>query len=316
MAYFNVHHERQDEFTVSFLPDGATTGRELPVRKSARVRVGLSQGAATVAVLDGELPVKITPTASALAGGAASRAHEVEVKKGEELTFADAGGEPILAKLTPEPFDQWNQERSDYERRYSADSSYSSYPYYGRGDLNYYGAWYVVPGGLLWQPYGAGYGWSPFANGAWAWYPGAGYTWVSAYPWGWLPYRYGSWMFVPGWGWGWMPGASWNSWVTVPVVLHAPVGYVAPAVPAIQGPRHPTVPVTLAPLSPLQGAGAGSGSARTEAPVRVMERSQPPVVRVPMGSRPAMTNPGPAHAAGTSRAAASAHGAAAGHATH
>ena len=99
----------------------------------------LSQGA-TVAVLNGELPIKI-------GGAAPAKAHVIELKKGEELTFTESGSEPIVAALLPEQYDQWDGERSDYEQRYAADSSYSSYPYYGRGDLNYYGAWYAAPGG-------------------------------------------------------------------------------------------------------------------------------------------------------------------------
>jgi len=44
--------------------------------------------------------------------------------------------------------------------------------------------------GMMWQPYSVGAGWDPFMNGAWMWYPGAGYAWISSYPWGWTPYRY------------------------------------------------------------------------------------------------------------------------------
>ena len=73
----------------------------------------------------------------------------------------------------------------------------------------------------MWRPFGVGYGWDPFYNGAWAWYPGFGYTWVSTYPWGWTPYRYGSWMFIPNFGWAWRPG-TWNTWYTVPPVYNAP----------------------------------------------------------------------------------------------
>ena len=50
----------------------------------------------------------------------------------------------------------------------------------------------------FWQPYFVGAGWSPYANGLWALYPGAGYSFVSPYPWGWLPYHSGSWGFF--WG--------------------------------------------------------------------------------------------------------------------
>ena len=38
-----------------------------------------------------------------------------------------------------------------------------------------------MPGyGMMWQPYLVGAGWDPFMNGAWTWYPGAGYAWISA----------------------------------------------------------------------------------------------------------------------------------------
>ena len=54
-----------------------------------------------------------------------------------------------------------------------------------------------MPGyGMMWQPYLVGAGWDPFMNGAWMWYPGAGYAWISSYPWGWTPYRYGSWTYI------------------------------------------------------------------------------------------------------------------------
>ena len=59
-------------------------------------------------------------------------------------------------------------------------NSYSPYGY-GASDLNYYGSFYNIPGyGMMWQPYLVGAGWDPFMNGAWTWYPGAGYAWVSA----------------------------------------------------------------------------------------------------------------------------------------
>jgi Family of unknown function (DUF6600) len=61
----------------------------------------------------------------------------------------------------------------------------------------------------MWQPYMVSAGWSPYANGVWALYPGAGYSWVSPYPWGWLPYHSGSWAFCNGVGWGWQPGGNW-----------------------------------------------------------------------------------------------------------
>jgi hypothetical protein len=61
----------------------------------------------------------------------------------------------------------------------------------------------------MWRPYFASTSWDPYGSGAWAYYPTAGYSWVSPYPWGWTPYHYGSWAFCQGIGWGWMPGGNW-----------------------------------------------------------------------------------------------------------
>jgi len=84
-------------------------------------------------------------------------------------------------------------------------------PYsYGASDMLYYGAFQDIGGcGTMWRPYFASAAWNPYDNGTWAYYAGAGYSWVSPYPWGWTPYHYGSWSFCPGAGWGWMPGGSW-----------------------------------------------------------------------------------------------------------
>jgi hypothetical protein len=75
--------------------------------------------------------------------------------------------------------------------------------------LNYYGSFVNGCGGSLWRPYFTSASWDPYGSGAWAYYPSAGYSWVSPYPWGWTPYHYGSWAFCQGIGWGWMPGGLW-----------------------------------------------------------------------------------------------------------
>jgi len=62
----------------------------------------------------------------------------------------------------------------------------------------------------MWRPYFASAAWEPYSNGSWAWYPGAGYSWVSPYPWAWTPYHSGSWGYCDNVGWGWMPGGGWN----------------------------------------------------------------------------------------------------------
>ncbi len=83
----------------------------------------------------------------------------------------------------------------------------------------------------MWQPFFTGVGWDPFMDGAWAFYPGFGYMWASAYPWGWLPYRYGNWAFVPGFGWMWQPG-GWSSWNAVPTYVGtAPLRFHPPVRP-------------------------------------------------------------------------------------
>ncbi len=70
-------------------------------------------------------------------------------------------------------------------------------------------------------------------NGAWAWYPGVGYMWVSGYPWGWMPYYYGNWAYAGGYGWFWQPG-YWNTWAPVPTVVNPPVRTPVPK-PPIRG---------------------------------------------------------------------------------
>ena len=92
-------------------------------------------------------------------------------------------------------------------------NSFNGSPYsYGMNDLSYYGSFVsgCGGGGSMWRPYFASAAWDPYANGAWAYYQGAGYSWVSPYPWGWMPYHSGSWAFCQGTGWGWMPGNNWN----------------------------------------------------------------------------------------------------------
>jgi hypothetical protein len=137
----------------------------------------------------------------------------VDVTKKRSATF-DVQGDaaPKLAKSVPEvSFDDWDKSQQQYHDRYMA-QNYNSYsPYaYGVSDLNYFGNFMYVPGfGLAWQPYFVDASWDPYMNGAWASYPGAGYTWVSAYPWGWTPYHYGNWVNTPNSGWVWIPGGAW-----------------------------------------------------------------------------------------------------------
>ncbi len=222
IVYFSVHHHSGDEFTARF------AGREVPVTRSSHFRVDVTPTNIKLAVFKGKLWLE-------------QDGNKVEVKKGEELSLdLDTDSNVLARNIEPNEYDEWDQQRLDYHEQYYSNSSYSSYPYYGRGDLNYYGGWYNVPGyGALWQPYDVAFGWSPFSSGYWCWYPAFGYTWVSPYPWGWLPYRYGSWVWVPGWGWGWMPGTYWTYWNPYPRVVDPPPAFTAPLPPT--RPNRPTI---------------------------------------------------------------------------
>ena len=247
-AFFNVHHKRSDEFTL------VLAQRQIPIAHSAHFRVTLLNDEVKLAVYSGKVVVN-------------GEGGSTKVTEGRELTLDLAGEGNVLAKnIQPEQYDEWDKQRTDYHERYYTSSDYSDYPYYGRGDLGFYGTWYDVPGcGGLWQPYNAGFGWNPFLNGYWGWYPTWGYTWISAYPWGWLPYRYGSWVWVPGWGWGWRPGNSWGPWTRVPRVVNPPVGFMVPTAPV--QPNRPILPVRHGPdrygfgsaVGPLSVAPLGPG---------------------------------------------------------
>jgi hypothetical protein len=139
-----------------------------------------------------------------------------------------------LAKnLEPDPFDAWDKEQNQYHEVYASNSSSSNSPYaYGTSDLNYYGSFSNYPGyGSVWQPYFAGAGWDPFMNGAWAFAPGFGYGWVSAYPWGWTPYHSGNWVYLPTGAWGWQPGGSFIGW-NAPRIINSPTHYALPQPPS------------------------------------------------------------------------------------
>jgi uncharacterized protein DUF6600/FecR-like protein len=211
-AYANVSPKKGDRFTLNFGRESAT------LTEAAHFRASLTKNDATLAVFQGDVQVS-------------GPSGQVEIGKKHSATF-DLGnnGSYTLAKNYDEdPYDKWDQKQNDYRSRYSSNGpSGISSPYaYGMSDLNYYGSYFDAPGyGMVWQPYFVGMGWSPFQDGGWAWYPGFGYTWVSAYPWGWMPYRYGNWLFVPGFGWVWQPG-FWNTWFAIPRVVNPPARMAA-----------------------------------------------------------------------------------------
>ncbi|HET6179797.1 MAG TPA: FecR family protein [Candidatus Sulfotelmatobacter sp.] len=213
MAY--VNWLGKDGFTLNF------SREKISLDHAAHFRVDTSAHTANLAVFKGDVEV-------------ASPSGTVTVAKKKTATFdaSDNDKYTLANNVADAPLDEWDKEANSYHDQYSKNNSS---PYgYGYSDLNYYGGYTNVPGyGMMWQPYFTGVGWDPFMDGAWSWYPGAGYMFVSAYPWGWMPYRYGNWSFVPGFGWMWQPG-GWNSWVTVPRYSGAtPVHFQAPVAPVV-----------------------------------------------------------------------------------
>jgi hypothetical protein len=210
MAYVNWLGKSSDDFTLNF------SHETVALFRPAHFRIETSPAVSKFAVFKGDVEI-------------AGPSGKMIVGKKKMLTV-DAGDSDkyTLAKIDKGPLDTWDKEAVEYHQQYAGNNSS---PYgYGLSDLNYYGGYQNVAGyGMLWQPYFTGAGWSPFSDGAWSFYPGFGYMFVSSYPWGWLPYRYGNWMFVPEFGWMWQPGA-WNSWTmapryvgTTPAVFHPPV---------------------------------------------------------------------------------------------
>ncbi|MGB0013044.1 MAG: DUF6600 domain-containing protein [Candidatus Sulfotelmatobacter sp.] len=174
--------------------------RNIQLQPDTHMRLEMDDQRAKLAVLSGTLHV------NGLNGG-------MDVSRKNTATFALAGDtQPAVAKgIGAESLDAWDKQLDQYHARVASLTNVGGVPYnYGLSDMSYYGAFADMGGcGMMWRPYFASAAWNPYSNGTWAYYTGAGYSWVSPYPWGWTPYHYGSWSFCPGAGWGWMPGGSW-----------------------------------------------------------------------------------------------------------
>ena len=244
-AYVSLLKSKGNEFKLQF---GKQT---VELQPASHIRLEMDANEARLAVLDGSVRLE-------------DPAGTQEISKRETATFHLADQQaPTLAKnVEPSSFDEWDKQSADYHSRAASLSSFnsSSSPFaYGLNDMAYYGAFTNMGGcGMMWQPYFVSTAWSPFANGSWAYYGGAGYSWVSPYPWGWMPYHYGSWSFCPGMGWGWMPGGTWmglpNTGIIMSRVGNAP-GHLQPAPIHPPKPGEPTVmAVNLKPLVSSQVA--------------------------------------------------------------
>jgi hypothetical protein len=205
MVYVNLMNTKGNEFTVN------AGQNKISLPPDSHIRLQLMKDQASLAVLHGDATVE-EPSGTTTVG------------KDKTLSFSLAGEtQPVIAKnVTREPLDSWDQNAVQYHKSFANASSYGNSPYsYGINDMNYYGGFSSGCGGSLWRPYFASASWNPYGSGAWAYYPSAGYSWVSPYPWGWTPYHYGSWAFCQGMGWGWQPGGNWmglanNSFVSSP----------------------------------------------------------------------------------------------------
>ena len=200
MAYVNWLGKSGDIVTLNF------SQQKIELASTAHFRLETTPSVAKLAVFKGDVDVT-------------GPSETVAVSKKKMAIFDESdNGKSTFAKVEETPFDSWDKESIEYHDQYAKNNTT---PYgYGFSDLGYYGAFSNVAGyGMMWQPYFTGVGWDPFMDGAWSFYPGMGYMFVSAYPWGWMPYYYGNWMFVPGFGWMWQPG-YFNSFVSVPRYVH------------------------------------------------------------------------------------------------
>ena len=193
-VYVSLVNTKGNEFSVKFGPNDTMN---LP--PDTHVRLQLTPTEAMVAVMHGDALIE-QPSGSTTVG------------KNKTATFnLTAQSQPEIAKsIVEQPLDKWDGDAVQYHKSYANASSFGGSPYsYGINDMNYYGSFTSGCGASMWRPYFTNASWDPYGSGAWAYYPSAGYSWVSPYPWGWTPYHYGSWSFCQGIGWGWLPGGTW-----------------------------------------------------------------------------------------------------------
>ena len=206
MVYVSLVNTKGNQFTLMF-------GQEkLNLPPDSHIRLDMTASEAKLAVLHGDALVE-GPSGS------------TDVGKNKTATFNMASqSEPVIAKsVADNALDPWDKNAVDYHKSFANASSYGNSPYaYGINDMNYYGSFGAGCGGSMWRPYFASANWDPYANGAFAYYPGAGYSWVSPYPWGWTPFHSGSWAFCQGVGWGWMPGGAWMGLANLGGMANAP----------------------------------------------------------------------------------------------
>ena len=241
-AYVSLLKTRGNEFNLLF------GQQKLQLPPSSHIRLQLDASQATLAVLDGTVRIDGTPAPT-----------DVPHKKTVTFNLLDQAQPTIAKDVLPGPYDAWDKNAADFHGQGPVTSFGSPYAY-GASDMAYYGAFASIGGcGSMWRPYFASAAWDPYGNGAWAWYQGAGYSWVSPYPWGWTPFHFGSWSYCPGAGWGWRPGGSWNGLNNAIAVV--PAAGVHPTPPRPIRPPAPGEPtLTALNLKPLVRSEVVSGN--------------------------------------------------------
>ncbi len=256
MMFASLANSKNNDFSVTL---GKATIRMTP-GSHIRLETGLPAAgtapanAARLTVLAGSVQVE-NPSGT------------VTVDKKKSLAFDATGGTPpVLAKAgDPTAYDDWDKTAADYHKNVSlaafGGGGGSGYAY-GVNDLSYYGSFVDLPGcGSMWRPYFASAAFDPFANGTWAWYPGAGYSWVSPYPWGWTPFHSGTWSMCGGGAggagmWGWQPGGQWQGLANGGVYpTQNQIHPKPPAPPTVGRPTYQVVNVKPLSVSTVTSAG-------------------------------------------------------------
>lgn len=228
LTYYELNAQ-QDEYTIGLGPDTIT-----PEQGNSEFRLDLDHPAPMIADMGGDLQI--------------FNGQMLVVSTTADQSVTLNANDPTLYELSegivPNSWDQWNDERDQQLAQINQQADQNSQNNVGTetdnsawNELNSYGDWYDVPGyGQGWAPAGVGASWDPFGDGAWGYYPGFGYTWISAYPWGWWPYHCGAWNWFAGYGWLWFPGnCGWGAygggWAPVVTVWGGPPGYQMPPPP-------------------------------------------------------------------------------------
>lgn len=191
-VYASMMGKKGNTFTIS----GGNANLELD--PSSHIRLTIDGADSHLSVLEGNVQFALASSTMTL-------------NRKQAIVFDATGAKPAeMAKNEKNAFDQWDKSQVEYQKHYSSVAATGGNGLaFGSSDMNYYGGFESLPGcGNVWRPYFASAAWDPYSNGAYAYYPGVGYSWVSPYPWGWLPFHSGSWVSCGNAGWGWQPGGQ------------------------------------------------------------------------------------------------------------